>query len=156
MVQSTSFGEAVSGWEPVSQYPVRPRLELGVVDKNRLFCGSAAYACDPISGDGIAFTVRASILAAAAVDRASAGDRSALDFYRFRLSTAFAAHCHSCLRFYQSSCFANRWEDQIILMERQMRAFQQGLSRPDRLYVLDNLSLRPFELATQLHQGVTI
>lgn len=146
--RSTIASSAIRRYDAVNLHQIHPRLNPFVVEENVVSCGSAAFACDPISGDGIGFSSRAAILAAAAINATQLGDSKALEFYRFRLSTAYAAHSNACLDLYRSSQFAKSWQDEIQTLQATTADLTSNIRKPSRWYVLDNLALLQVGMVT--------
>ena len=92
-----------------------PFLAKHLVCGRRLRLGRAAAVLDPVSGGGLAFSLRSAILLAASISLASGHfycrERARLLFghYARRLGSAFAEHLQCCDDFYRSGGLGADW-----------------------------------------------
>jgi hypothetical protein len=87
-----------------------------------LACGTAAMTFDPLCGDGTGNAVRESILAAAVIRAAHAGDQTdrLVAHYRTRLIAGMSRHLELCRSFYASANCGPWWQ-------RELEALDQGI-----------------------------
>lgn len=117
-----------------------PYLNTNIVDRGQLQCGSAAFKCDPICGDGLGFSTRAAILAAAALNTDHFVER-ALEWYRYRLSLSMLHHIRNCLALYSQSLLANAWRTELDAMVDMAEWIANNLCAPPETFVLDQFTL---------------
>jgi hypothetical protein len=111
-----------------------------------LVVGSAAFAADPLCGDGVSFALQSARLAAAVIEQAATADHGALlDHYRRRHQHAFVGHLRQLAQYYQPLVTSSRsWSDEL----RSTFAFLQSPDAHQIMshgfhYRLDEGHLRP-------------
>jgi flavin-dependent dehydrogenase len=108
---STSFGAAPA---------FSPDLAAG----RQFAIGSAAMTFDPLSGDGVAASIRSAHLAAALADAVHRGTDldEAHRAYAARLARAMDVHLKGLLNLYSEAPFAGAWAAEIAATERMLDA----------------------------------
>ena len=93
-----------------------PSLHRHFIDGNAIRVGAAAARLDPISGGGVAFSIRSAVLLAAALAegrsgrlRSKAAASAALRYYENRLKTAFLAHLQTTSSYYGDAFSSAAW-----------------------------------------------
>jgi hypothetical protein len=80
-----------------------------------LAVGSAAFAADPLCGDGVGFALQSARLAAAVIEQAGGANcNGLLDHYHKRHQHAFAGHLRHLAHYYQPLASDDRlWSDEL-------------------------------------------
>jgi 2-polyprenyl-6-methoxyphenol hydroxylase-like FAD-dependent oxidoreductase len=107
--------------ESIAIFPGFPQILQPLVGKKYLAVGDAAFAVDPISGDGTGYAIRGAILATSIIDTIAAGLPSSdcLEHYSLRLETAFTAHLQQCLEYYSNGFASSLWQAEIERMQTE-------------------------------------
>jgi|GEM_PF-3290509 len=112
----TSASEVMELSKPKSIAPV---LADPISSGKRLSVGDAAFALDPLRGDGIGFALRGALLAQAVLARIDAGLSSraeCLGYYNARLRRAFVSHVRGCREHYSVARHAEIWRHEVAEM----------------------------------------
>ena len=97
--------------EPAGAFSSHPSISLPLSGENRLACGSAAVAFDPLCGDGVGHALREAILASAVIRKAPSQNSDALTaHYTARITGGFRRHLATCLKFYESGGDGPWWQ----------------------------------------------
>ena len=145
--ESSVIASEIDQYAPVAAgFPAYPQIALPLAGTDWLACGTAAMAFDPLCGDGTAYAVRESILAAAVLNAIDAGgDAAALtNHYQARSLAGFGRHLQLCWEFYRTGNKGPWWDAQMAEIERGIRwcAAQQASLDFSR-YRLNGLKLEP-------------
>jgi len=105
-----------------------PRLSTSLWDSNQLAAGDAAFALDPLRGDGIGFALRGALLAQAVVAAIENGqDRSrCMAHYEERIYGAFAGHLRGCCAHYRAARSPLIWSRDVTAMEELAKRLDRG------------------------------
>jgi 2-polyprenyl-6-methoxyphenol hydroxylase-like FAD-dependent oxidoreductase len=101
--------------------------------------GDAAFAVDPICGDGTGHAIRGALLAAAVLNAVEeGGDPEALRaHYQRRLRYAFVSHLQACVEIYATLPQRSLWAPEVEQMSIALRAIDdEGLSGDSFCYRL--------------------
>ena len=123
---------------------LHPFFGITPVGLRWLAIGSAAFAVDPISGDGIGYAIRSAILAASVVSSIASGLslEQCLQHYNQRLYSAFLTHLKACLKYYDSKFSSLAWLDEINLMKNVLNlSSSRKLTQANYIYRLDHFHL---------------
>jgi hypothetical protein len=113
----TSASEVMELSKPKS---IAPALADPISSGRRLSVGDAAFALDPLRGDGVGFALRGALLAQAVVARIDAGSSSraeCLGYYNARLRRAFVSHVRGCREHYTAARHAEIWKHELAEMD---------------------------------------
>lgn len=109
-----------------------------------LAIGSAAFAVDPISGDGVGYAIRSAILAASVVSGIISGlpREQCLQHYNQRLYSAFLTHLKACLNYYEPKFESLAWRPEINLMKHLLnKSSSRKLAQAKYTYKLNHFQL---------------
>jgi hypothetical protein len=112
----TSAGDVMELSKPKS---IAPALAHPISSGKGLSVGDAAFALDPLRGDGIGFALRGALLAQAVLARIDAGLSSraeCLGYYNARLRRAFVSHVRGCREHYSVARHAEIWRHEVAEM----------------------------------------
>lgn len=101
---------------PQISYPFCGMTHLGI---GWISIGDAAVSFDPLSGDGIGYSLRGAILASAVINAIYSGFslNDCLSHYSIKICNALNFHLTECIRYYSSSDFSTPdWKEEIKLM----------------------------------------
>jgi hypothetical protein len=113
----TSAREVMELSKPKS---IAPALADPISSGRRLSVGDAAFALDPLRGDGVGFALRGALLAQAVLARIDAGSSSraeCLGYYNARLRRAFVLHVRGCREHYRAARNAEIWKHELAEMD---------------------------------------
>ena len=113
----TSSGKVMELSKPKS---IAPALADPISSGKRVSVGDAAFALDPLRGDGIGFALRGALLAQAVLARIEAGSSSraeCLGYYNARLCRAFLSHVRGCREHYGAARNAEIWSRELAEMD---------------------------------------
>jgi len=99
---------------------VAPALADPICSKKRLRVGDAAFALDPLRGDGVGFALRGALLAQAVLARIAENSSSpaeCLRYYNARLRREFVSHVHGCRQHYRAARNAEIWTHEVAEMD---------------------------------------
>ena len=103
----TSERASASGtWSPIHVVSAASMIRRPVAGPNWIVVGDAAFAIDPLSGQGIYKTIESALRSAAAVARAFEGDTSGMAEYESWADESFRSYLAVRHRFYRS---VERW-----------------------------------------------
>jgi hypothetical protein len=97
-----------------------PALAEPISSGRRLSVGDAAFALDPLRGDGVGFALRGALLAQAVLARIDADSSSraeCLGYYNARLRQAFVSHVRGCREHYMAAGHAEIWRHELAEMD---------------------------------------
>jgi flavin-dependent dehydrogenase len=97
---------AIGTWSPIRVVSAASMIRRPVVGPNWIVVGDAAFAIDPLSGQGIYKTIETALRSAAAVARAFEGDTSGMGEYESWAVESFRSYLAVRHRFYSS---VERW-----------------------------------------------
>jgi len=99
--ENGSIGERVLSRQPAKSWKiVAPSLCYPLATESSILVGEAAFAFDPICGDGVGYAVRSALLAATVVADYSRCEDRGLQYYEARLLRTFQAHLIGCGKVY--------------------------------------------------------
>lgn len=101
-----------------------PALAEPLFKGNQLRVGDAAFALDPLRGDGVGFALKGALLAQAVLARIDEGSSpvESLRHYEARLRRAFVTHLCACREHYQRARHAEIWSPELAVMDSIIRA----------------------------------
>lgn len=108
--------------------PVAPRLSTSLCDSHRLAAGDAAFALDPLRGDGTGFALRGALLAQAVVAAAETQPERGRCFahYEKRVRAAFLGHLRGCSAHYRAARCPQIWQRDVAAMEDLAARLDRG------------------------------
>ena len=99
--------------EPVA-FPAAPAIFPVTASDRWLAVGAAAFAADPLCGDGTGMALRSALLATALVSQFEENGAGArIDHYQKRHQYAFAAHLRVVADFYRPLATNPAWEEEM-------------------------------------------
>jgi flavin-dependent dehydrogenase len=103
-----------------SIYDAYPQISFPICKSGWIAVGDSATSFDPISGDGIGYSLKGSILAVAVINSVSAGldFQDCLDHYTMRLQSEFAYHIKECIKYYEIWFSTPSWNYENMLMNK--------------------------------------
>ena len=152
-LQKTNYIQKQISYTNISTPPVvldafpqilHPFFGMTSVGLRWLAIGSAAFAVDPISGDGVGYAIRSAILAASVVSGITSGLplKQCLQHYNQRLYSAFLTHLKACLKYYDSKFSSLAWLDEINLMKNVLNlSSSRKLTQANYIYKLEHFHL---------------
>jgi hypothetical protein len=99
---------------------IAPALADPISSGRQLSVGDAAFALDPLRGDGVGFALRGALLAQAVlarIDARSSSGAECLGYYNARLHRAFVSHVRGCREHYRAARNAEIWRDELAEMD---------------------------------------
>ncbi len=123
---------------------LHPLFGMTPVGSRWLAIGSAAFAVDPISGDGVGYAIRSAILAASVVSgiASSLSFEQCLQHYNQRLHSAYLSHLKACLKYYEPKFASLAWRSEINLMRNMLnQSSSRKLTQAQYTYRLNHFQL---------------
>jgi hypothetical protein len=105
---------AVDALETCVSFDAAPSIFPVTASDRWLTAGSAAFAADPLCGDGVGFALQSARLAAAVLEQAGSANHGALlDHYHKRHQLAFVAHLRQLAQYYQPLVADRLWSEEL-------------------------------------------
>lgn len=128
--------------------PAAPSILSTIASDRWLAVGQAAFAMDPICGDGVGAGLHSAILAVAVIQAAASGLRGeAIDHYVQRHQRSFVSHLQHVSQYYQPLLSCSAWADELESTHQFLvsPSAEHILKRLRFKYRLENSQLVPVE-----------
>lgn len=103
-----------------------PQISDPVCGYRWLSIGDSAVSFDPISGNGVGYVLKGTILAVAVINGNSLQNISTeecLNHYKLRLKKSILDHLKECTRYYSSTFTSKEWKKEIDMMKNASTIF---------------------------------
>jgi NAD(P)-binding Rossmann-like domain len=132
----------------ISIFAASPQYSDPFCGPGWLAVGDAAFSVDPMSGDGIGYTIRSAILATSILNSSASGFpiQDCLQHYSLRLRQTFVAHLRYCLQYYSAFFTSSVWQAEIKQMHQELDTLIDSGFQPEQY----RYRLQQFSLASTL------